>query len=120
MIGIAGESWFWLLTITGAAALFSVAVRGFLQSAWLRSFLLGATNGLCAAYAGLAVPLSMGLSITQLPVQLVVGACVVVGCVLGWLSPARLVPLALAVGGLLSFAATLQAITLLYPPRIFG
>jgi hypothetical protein len=54
-------------------------------------------------------------------VQVVVGACVLVGCVIGWFVPVRRTfPLVVVASGLASFAATLQAIALLYPPKLSG
>lgn len=121
MIGIVGDAWFWLFAIVATAVSLCVAAQRFLRRAWPRALLLGATNGLCVAYAGVLVPLTFGLSITQLPVQVVVGACVLVGRVVGWFVPMRCtLPLVVVASGLASFAATLQAIALLYPPKLTG
>ena len=121
LIALRSEQLILLLLMVGAAVLVSVAAQCLLRHAWLRAVLLGVTSGLSAAYAGAMVPLTIGLSITQAPVQAVVGALVFAGCVIGWFVPTRRAfPIAVGACGLLSFAATLQTVALLYPPRLGG
>jgi uncharacterized membrane protein YadS len=121
LIALRPEHVLLLLLVVGTAISVSVAAQRLLQHPWLRAVLLGGTNGVCAAYAGAMMPLTIGLSITQPPVQAVVGAFALVGCVVGWFVPRRRTfPLIVGAGGLISFVATLQAVGLLYAPRLGG
>jgi hypothetical protein len=87
----------------------------------IRALLVGTVSGLSAAYAGATVPLTFGWAITQGPVQAVAVMCALIGALAGWFIPrGRALPFALAAAAMLSFAATVQAIALLYPPSQRG
>ena len=97
------------------------AGRGMRGSRPLWSALAASINGLCATYASVRVLLATGLAIAEPAVQAVVAACVLVGAIVGWLAATyRAAPLIVLVLGVLSFAVTLQAVMLMYPPAQRG
>lgn len=86
-----------------------------------RALMVASSSALCAAYAGAVVPLSFGWAITQWPIQTLVVAMAVAGAVVGWFTMAgRALPITVAVAGVLSFAATVLTIAVLYPPATHG
>lgn len=105
------------LSMSGLA----IAATRFTRRRSVGALLFGAANGLGATYAGLAVPLASGSPIADVPVQAVIATLAIAGSALGRFVPfGRASPPLVAVAAFLSFAATVQAIAVLYPPSRHG
>lgn len=99
----------------------AIAATRFTRRRSVGALLFGAASGLGATYAGFAVPLASGSPIADVPVQTVVATLAVAGSLLGWFVPlGRASPPLVGLATLLSFAATVGAIAVLYQPERHG